>query len=134
MGSFRLKVRGKWTKQIPAQATAMDVEVALEDIEGIENASVNLTRDVDAWGGAEYFITFEHYSGSSPNGRVLQTAGNIPPIEVDTSTLYGANIKTSVTTIQNGTDPVTDDESSRGFRIVTPGDPSNYEYPLTNVT
>ena len=46
--------------------------------------------------------------------------------------MYGGQIIESVTTVQDGTDPVSDDDKNRGFCLVAPGGSKNY--PLSRVT
>ena len=76
----------------------------------------------DLFGGGLYRFKFPHYVGSEPNGYIpWNTAGNLPPMEADLSELKGCRIHFSVTTIQNGTDPLQSNDINRGFRLVAPG-------------
>ena len=130
-GHFRLKVNDIWSNPIPSRATPLDMENALKSIEGVDFVEVRLISGIDVWGGLSFEIKMPHVI-HSPNAFIPLIAGNIPTIEIDSSNLTGGNITAVIHTIQNGTDPISDDEQNRGFRLLTPG--GSKTYPLTSVT
>jgi len=131
-GFFRLNMKDKWSNPISVQAKASAIENTLKEMEGIDFVNVAMSEDDGNNGELSFCITFPHYIGYPPYGFVPKVAGNQPSIIIDGTNLLGGNIKTLVHTIQNGTDPITDDQHNRGFRLVASG--GSKSYPLSRVT
>ena len=130
-GSFRLKIRDYYSTEIKPFASAKDIKYALEDIPLVDKVSVTQLHS-DSTGGGHYLIEFPEYIGKEPNGFIPWTAGNIPPLQVDTSSLRGVRVLTSTITIQEGTNPISSNQYKKGFRIISPG--GSKLYPLQNQT
>lgn len=104
-GTYRIKVKDEWTTPILVNATAADVQRALEGIEKVDSVRVSHSTNNSKGAAFSYDISFPHYIGDAPNGYVPWTAGDIPPIKMETSNLSGPNFTCSLVTIENGTDP-----------------------------
>ncbi len=127
-GSFRIGiVEEEMSKPISIMGDIDDIRYALKAIPGFNDVGVKVEET--AFGGKNYLFEFPHYIGEPPNGMIPPLSGNLPLINVDCSTLLGASFQCDTMTVRNGTNPVSDDEERRGFRIVAPG--GSTEYPLS---
>ena len=129
-GSFRLKVRNEWSDSIPVFASAREVEDIMRQMDCINY--VNITFIYDQKAKLVFDIEFPFYIGEVPNGFIPWSAQNMPPMDVDSKDLKGVALQVTVETLVEGTEPIRNDNYSRGFRLVTPG--GSKHYPLTQAT
>jgi hypothetical protein len=99
-GYFQLVHKNRKTMEIPHNANAIDIEVALEALPDIRDVTVSSFVNSN---GQVYFITFS------------SVLGDVPLLGVEHSNLHGTNVHTQVTTIQNGAAP-----SQYGQKLINP--------------
>ncbi len=87
-GTLKLKFSGKQTAGIAEDATAKQVQEALEALDNIEPGDVKVTGDA----GGPFAITFE--------GQYADT--NVPTLEADGASLTGEGHEVTVTTTTAG--------------------------------
>ena len=130
VGSYQLKIKNFWSAPIQVQATAKEVKTAIEKIPGAHVSINNMLQHHDKFGSVKFLMVFPHYVGEEPNGTIPITAGNLPQIDIDTKQLTGCSLNISISTIQNGSEPVKFD---KGFHLVPPNI-SVDTLPIENLT
>uniref|UniRef100_A0A7S2LSA9 IPT/TIG domain-containing protein n=1 Tax=Leptocylindrus danicus TaxID=163516 RepID=A0A7S2LSA9_9STRA len=129
-GSYRLKVGSEWSDPIPISASAQEIESIMNQMDCISYVNITLINDQNT--ELIFDVDFPFYIGKAPNGFIPWTAQNMALMDVDSDDLEGLALQVSVETLVEGTEPIRNDDYSRGFRVVTPGGSKNY--PLTQVT
>ena len=127
-GFFRIRiVDEEASKPISIMGGIDEIKYALKAMPYFND--VVIKEEETAFGGKNYLFEFPHYIGEPPNGMISPLSGNLPLISVDCSALSGASFQCYTMTVRNGTDPISDDDEGRGFRIIAPG--GSTEYPLS---
>jgi hypothetical protein len=91
-GDFALTFKGETTKAIPAQASASEVQAALEGLTNIPNITVSVRTPEGFNGNKSWFVSFTS----------LANAGDMPMLGIDTSQLVGTDVNAKVSEYLKG--------------------------------
>jgi hypothetical protein len=102
-GTFQLRFReSSWTAPLGHNATASDVELALLDLDSIDECSVSRSELAGPGGQYEWRVTFFTVRKPTEFGFVSDDMGNLPPLEANGTELIGSGARVDISYVFGG--------------------------------